>query len=96
MSTEDGYVPFPGAEWFKSEPSSPIISMMAMRLAEEGCTEFGPSGPPSAHPLSGRRWTRYHRDSYGKWQRKLGYEGADADGWPGAKSWAKLRVPYSE
>ncbi|GAA2621947.1 peptidoglycan-binding protein [Streptomyces tubercidicus] len=91
-----GYVPFPGSEWFKSEPNSPIIKMMAMRLVAEGCTEFGPAGPPSAHPLSGRHWTTYHRDSYAMWQRMLGYQGADADGWPGATSWGKLRVPYSE
>lgn len=91
-----GFVPFPGSEWFRSEPNSPIIKMMAMRLVAEGCTEFGPDRPPSAHPLSGRHWTPYHRDSYAMWQRKLGYQGADADGWPGETSWGKLRVPYSE
>ncbi|MFG2887935.1 peptidoglycan-binding protein [Streptomyces sp. NPDC048248] len=90
------YVPFPGSEWFKSEPSSPIINLMATRLVEEGCSEFGPTGPPSAHPLSGNLWTTHHRDSYAMWQRKLGYQGADADGWPGPTSWGKLRVPYAE
>jgi LysM repeat protein len=81
------YIPFPGAEWFKSQPNSPIISEMAFRLMEEGCSAFGPAGPSS-------RWTGQHRQSYAKWQRKLGYQGADADGWPGEKSWTKLRVPY--
>lgn len=84
---QSGYVPFPGAAWFKSRPNSPIISMMGARLIEERCSAYGPGGPPS-------QWTTQHRDSYAMWQRKLGYKGADADGWPGEKSWNKLRVPY--
>ncbi|MFI5688085.1 peptidoglycan-binding protein [Streptomyces sp. NPDC051636] len=84
---DSGYVPFPGAAWFRTQPNSPIISMMGIRLIEEGCSKYGPSGPPS-------QWTAQHRDSYAMWQRKLGYKGADADGWPGEKSWTKLRVPY--
>ncbi|WP_282692704.1 peptidoglycan-binding protein [Streptomyces sp. CC208A] len=83
---QSGYVPFPGAEWFKTEPNSPIISLMGARLIEERCSAYGQGGPPS-------QWNTQHRDSYAMWQRKLGYGGADADGWPGAKSWTKLRVP---
>ncbi|MBT2511437.1 LysM peptidoglycan-binding domain-containing protein [Streptomyces sp. ISL-98] len=86
---QSGYIPFPGAGWFKSQPNSPIISMMGVRLIEEGCSEYGPGGPPS-------QWNPQHRDSYAMWQRKLGYRGTDADGWPGEKSWTKLRVPSSE
>ncbi|MFD5861816.1 peptidoglycan-binding protein [Streptomyces chartreusis] len=86
---QSGYIPFPGSEWFKSQPNSPIITMMAIRLVEEGCSAYGQGGPPS-------QWTTQHRDSYAMWQRKLGYGGADADGWPGSKSWAKLRVPYPD
>ncbi|KAA8641733.1 uncharacterized protein ATNIH1004_010672 [Aspergillus tanneri] len=33
--------------------------------------------------------------SYKCWQEKLGYNGADADGWPGKKSWNLLRVPLT-
>ncbi|MEC4017584.1 LysM peptidoglycan-binding domain-containing protein [Streptomyces sp. H27-D2] len=80
------YVPFPGAEWFKRAPNSPIISMMAYRLVDEGCSAYKVDPEP--------QWTREHRDSYALWQRELGYTGADADGWPGAESWAKLNVPF--
>lgn len=33
--------------------------------------------------------------SYAKWQQKLGYGGADADGWPGKSTWDQLRAPKS-
>jgi LysM repeat protein len=81
------YVPFPGAAWFKTQPHSPVISMMGARLIEEGCSAYGPGGPPA-------QWNAQHRESYAMWQYKLGYRGEDADGWPGPTSWNKLRVPY--
>jgi hypothetical protein len=31
--------------------------------------------------------------AYAWWQRKLGYSGSDADGYPGKTSWDKLKVP---
>ncbi|MFC8920415.1 peptidoglycan-binding protein [Streptomyces sp. NPDC047821] len=81
------FVPFPGAAWFKTQPNSPIIAMMGARLIEERCSAYGPGGPSA-------QWNQQHRDSYAMWQRKLGFRGADADGWPGETSWTKLRVPY--
>ncbi|TVL90375.1 peptidoglycan-binding protein [Streptomyces sp. SAJ15] len=82
-----GFIPFPGGDWFKGLPNSPIIGMMATRLMEEGCSAYGPYGGQT-------QWNEEHRKSYSLWQRKLGYTGADADGWPGRTSWDKLRVPY--
>ncbi|MFI9203163.1 peptidoglycan-binding protein [Streptomyces sp. NPDC053048] len=82
-----GFIPFPGTDWFKSEPNSPIIGMMAVRLIEEGCSAYGPNGGQT-------QWDAEHRNSYSLWQIKLGFIGADADGWPGKKSWEKLRVPF--
>jgi hypothetical protein len=38
-------------------------------------------------------WSKADQQSYAKWQRKLGYGGADADGIPGPTSWNKLHVP---
>ncbi|MFF3336539.1 peptidoglycan-binding protein [Streptomyces sp. NPDC002888] len=81
------YIPFPGAAWFKTLPESPIIHEMGIRLMQEGCSAYGHTGPSY-------QWNAQHRDSYAKWQRKLHYKGADADGWPGQTSWAKLKVPY--
>ena len=79
------YAPFPGAAYFKAHPHSPLITAMGKRLVAEHCSAYG-SGP-------GPQWTDADRESYRKWQRKLGYSGSDADGWPGPTSWAKLRVP---
>ena len=79
--------PFPGAEWFKKNPKSPIVTAMGKRLVAVGCSAYV-SGP-------GPQWTEADRASYAKWQRKLGFTGSAADGWPGAKSWAALKVPYS-
>lgn len=79
------YEPFPGATFFKNKPKSAIVTAMGKRLVAEGCSAYS-SGP-------GPQWTEADRLSYAKWQRKLGYSGVDADGYPGKSSWDKLRVP---
>lgn len=80
--------PFPGTEWFKSQPNSPIITAMGRRLVEEGCGKYA-VGP-------GPQWSDVDQASYKCWQEKLGYTGADADGWPGRSSWDQLKVPLTE
>ncbi|QDY78497.1 peptidoglycan-binding protein [Streptomyces qinzhouensis] len=77
--------PFPGTAFFKAAPSSPVITAMGRRLVAEGCGEYT-VGP-------GPRWSEADRRSYARWQRKLGFRGADADGWPGPSSWNALKVP---
>jgi hypothetical protein len=84
--TEPKYQPFPGAAWFKNRPRSPIVTAMGKRLVAVGCSAYA-EGP-------GPQWTDADRESYAKWQRKMGYTGADADGWPGSKSWEALEVPF--
>ncbi|MFF4168587.1 peptidoglycan-binding protein [Streptomyces sp. NPDC001744] len=79
--------PFPGSEFFTGSTSSPVITAMGRRLVAEGCSAYG-VGP-------GPRWTEADRRSYAKWQRKLGFRGADADGVPGRASWNALKVPYT-
>ena len=79
------YEPFPGAGFFHAGRHSPIITAMGRRLVAEGCGRYS-TGP-------GPNWTNADRESYRAWQHKLGYTGADADGYPGPTSWAKLRVP---
>ncbi|MFE5673831.1 peptidoglycan-binding protein [Streptomyces erythrochromogenes] len=79
------FEPFPGAGWFKSAPRSPIVTAMGRRLVAEGCSRYR-SGP-------GPQWTEADRQSYAAWQRKQGHTGDDADGWPGPKTWAALKVP---
>ncbi|MEV7285473.1 peptidoglycan-binding protein [Streptomyces sp. NPDC093252] len=79
--------PFPGTAWFRERPSSPVVTAMGTRLVAVGCSAYT-EGP-------GPQWTDADRASYARWQRRLGYTGADADGWPGATSWTALKVPYT-
>ncbi|MEU8758087.1 peptidoglycan-binding protein [Streptomyces sp. NPDC048659] len=80
------YQPFPGTAFFKTTPSSAVVTAMGRRLVAEGCGRYV-SGPSP-------RWSEADRQSYAAWQRKLGFSGTDADGWPGAASWNALKVPY--
>ncbi len=79
------YAPFPGVSLFKTGRHSALITAMGRRLIAEGCSAYK-VGP-------GPGWSDADRASYAKWQKKLGYTGRDADGIPGAKSWAALKVP---
>lgn len=79
------YEPFPGTGFFHPGRHSPIITAMGRRLVAVGCSRYA-SGP-------GPNWTEADRRSYAAWQRKLGYTGTAADGYPGPKSWAALKVP---
>jgi len=85
--TTPRHQPFPGASFFTARPSSPVITAMGRRLAAEGCGTYA-VGP-------GPRWTEADRRSYAAWQRKLGFRGSEADGWPGRTSWNALKVPYT-
>lgn len=79
------YVPFPGAAWFKASPNHAIVKAMGQRLVAVGCGKYsvGPSN----------KWGKADNNSYAAWQRKLGYSGTGADGWPGKDSWDRLQVP---
>ncbi|OEJ25560.1 N-acetylmuramoyl-L-alanine amidase [Streptomyces agglomeratus] len=79
------YEPFPGSAFFRPGANSPVITAMGRRLAAERCAAYT-VGP-------GPRWSEADRRSYARWQRKLGYTGADADGVPGRASWDALKVP---
>lgn len=79
------YAPFPGTAWFKGAPKAPLVERMGQRLVARGCGKYE-VGP-------GPQWTEADRASYAAFQRKLGFSGADADGWPGKSSWDRLQVP---
>ncbi|GGQ57263.1 peptidoglycan-binding protein [Streptomyces flaveolus] len=79
--------PFPGATFFHKGQRSPVIASMGKRLVTEGCGKYR-TGP-------GPEWTDADKQSYAAWQRKIGFEGAEADGIPGKTSWDRLRVPAS-
>lgn len=77
--------PFPGAAWFRKAPRSAIVTAMGKRLVAEGYRGYA-EGP-------GPQWTEADRKAYAWWQRKCGFSGAGADGWPGKTTWDKLKVP---
>lgn len=79
------FAPFPGASWFKGNPRSALVTAMGRRLVAEGCSRYA-DGP-------GPQWTDADRQSYAAWQRKRGFSGSAADGWPGKSTWDALRVP---
>ncbi|MGW0313209.1 peptidoglycan-binding protein [Streptomyces flavidovirens] len=83
--SDSRYEPFPGSAFFRPGTNSPVITAMGRRLAAERCAAYV-VGP-------GPRWSEADRRSYARWQRKLGYTGADADGVPGRASWNALKVP---
>lgn len=76
---------FPGTGFFRPGRRSGVVTRMGRRLVEEGCSRYA-TGP-------GPDWGPADRASYAEFQRRLGLSGPDADGIPGAASWARLRVP---
>jgi hypothetical protein len=79
------YAPYPGASFFRLGKKSALITAMGKRLVAEGYKGYK-KGP-------GPEFTRADMAAYSWWQKKNGYKGADANGIPGAKTWALLRVP---
>ncbi len=81
------YAPYPGTTFFKIGKKHALVKAMGKRLVAEGYKGYkvGPS----------EEFTRADIKAYAWWQKKLGYTGAAADGYPGAKSWKALKVPKS-
>lgn len=79
------YAPFPGSGFFRLGKEHPLILAMGKALVREGYRGYqvGPSTTFERGDIKAYAW----------WQRKLGYSGSDADGYPGKTSWDKLKVP---
>ncbi|WP_406161970.1 phage tail tip lysozyme [Streptomyces canus] len=80
------FEPFPGASFFHTGQNSPIIAAMHHRLVAEGCNRYKSSANADV-------WGTGDVKSFAAWQRKLGFEGDDANGTPGKTSWDRLHVP---
>src|SRR5258705_239251 len=81
------YAPFPGASFFRLGKKGDLVTAMGKRLVAEGYKGYkvGPGPEFSRADLKADAW----------YQRKLGYSGGAADGYPGPASWASLKVPKS-
>jgi len=77
------YAPFPGRGFFHLGQNNALITEMGKALVRAGYkAKYTPT--PT--------FTRADLAAYSWWQRKLGYSGSDADGYPGPSSWAQLKV----
>ncbi|WP_051735345.1 peptidoglycan-binding protein [Streptomyces sp. NRRL B-3229] len=80
------YEPFPGAAFFHAGRRSPLVTALGRRLVDLGFGKHYTSGP-------GPAWSEADRLNVADFQRsRPGLEG-DADGIPGPRTWAALRIP---
>lgn len=80
--------PFPGASFFHGGRHSPIITALGRRLVALGFGKHYTSGP-------GPNWTNADKRNVQDFQRSRPDLAGDADGIPGPKTWAALKVPKS-
>lgn len=78
------YAPFPGVGFFRLGKRHDLVTQMGKALVRAGYKGYA-QGP-------GPEFTRADIKAYAWWQRKCGYSGAAADGYPGKSSWDKLKV----
>lgn len=84
--THPAYEPFPGSAFFHAGRHSPIITAMGRRLVALGFGKHYATGP-------GPNWTNADRWNVRDFQLSRADLRGDADGYPGPKTWAALRVP---
>ncbi|MFE6126717.1 peptidoglycan-binding protein [Streptomyces sp. NPDC056437] len=80
------YEPFPGANFFHVGRSSPIITALGRRLVALGFGKHYSNGP-------GPDFTNADKANIRDFQRSRPELASDADGIPGPKTWAALRIP---
>jgi hypothetical protein len=86
------YVPFPGASWFSTGRTSPIVARMHDRLVAVGCDRYRSSANKdtigSGDIASYEAWQRKYSAEHGK-----GWTGSAVKWPPGSETWAALKVP---
>ncbi|MFD8777513.1 peptidoglycan-binding protein [Streptomyces sp. NPDC059916] len=80
------YEPFPGAAFFHGGRHSPIITALGRRLVALGFGKHYKNGP-------GPNWTNADRENVRAFQVSKAELKGDADGYPGPKTWALLKIP---
>jgi len=80
------YEPFPGTASFRAGHRSPLVSALGKRLVELGFGKHYTSGP-------GPEWTEADRLNVADFQRSRPELAGAADGIPGPKTWAALKIP---
>lgn len=80
------YEPFPGEGFFHGGRHSPIITALGRRLVALGFGRYYQFGP-------GSNWTNADKRAVQAFQRSRPELAGDADGIPGPKTWAALKIP---
>jgi LysM repeat protein len=80
------YEPFPGREFFHGGRHSKVITMLGMRLVALGFGRHYKNGP-------GPNWTNADKNNVRDFQLSRDDLKGDADGIPGPKTWAALKIP---
>lgn len=78
------YAPFPGKGFFRLGQKHDLITELGKALVKAGWKGYK-VGP-------GREFTRTDIKAVAWFQRKQGWTGADADGYPGPETWKRLKV----
>ncbi|GAA4082557.1 peptidoglycan-binding protein [Streptomyces shaanxiensis] len=76
-------VPYPGRAYFGPGANNKYVAQLGRMLVEHGAGRYYPSGP-------GSRWTDMDRRATRAFQLAQGWQGRDADGLPGPRTWALL------
>lgn len=78
------YAAYPGDGFFRLGKKHALVKAMGKAIIKAGYKgQYTPT----------EEFTRADLKAYAWFQRKLGYSGAAADGYPGKASWEKLKVP---
>ncbi|MEU1514995.1 peptidoglycan-binding protein [Streptomyces sp. NPDC005811] len=80
------YEPFPGTASFHAGRRSPLVAALGRRLVALGFGKHYTSGP-------GPEWTEADRLNVADFQRSRPELAGDADGIPGPRTWAALKIP---
>jgi hypothetical protein len=80
------YEPYPGDGFFHGGRNSPLVTALGRRLVALGFGKYYQSGP-------GPNWTNADKQAVAAFQRSRPELASDADGIPGPKTWAALRIP---
>jgi len=80
------YEPFPGAAFFHGGRNSPVITALGRRLVALGFGASYKQGP-------GPNWTNADKAAVRAFQLSRADLKGDADGIPGPKTWAALKIP---
>lgn len=75
--------PYPGAAYFGPGANNKYVTQLGQLLIERGARRFYPSGPAP-------RWSDADRLATQAFQQAQGWQGQDADGLPGPRTWELL------